>query len=102
VAGVAAAAGARGRGLAVHFDDDPETYLAKLRPRQMVSLSCPDCPAVIIGQGEAHARDLLAIHREGTCQGGEEVSGDADSDPAPADPPADVPRLTPPARMYHG
>ena len=75
----------------MHFDDDLPAYLAELR---LVSLRCPDCPAVIIGQGGGHAAALLAIHREGTCQGGEEVSGDADSDPPPADPPADVPRLT--------
>jgi hypothetical protein len=54
------------------FNDGLEAYLAKLRPRppaRMVSLSCPDCGRVVHGQGEDKATELLAIHREGTCQG---------------------------------
>jgi hypothetical protein len=52
-----------------YHDDDLRDYLAKLRPRRMVSLTCPDCPAVVNGLTGEHAAELLAIHQEGTCQG---------------------------------
>lgn len=50
------------------FDDDLEQYLAKMRVERSVQLTCPDCPAVIVGTDSKHAADLLAIHQEGTCQ----------------------------------
>lgn len=54
----------------MQFDDDRLD-----RPPPLVTLTCPDCPAKVTGQGENHARALLAIHQEGTCQGREEVNG---------------------------
>jgi len=80
----------------MHFDDDLNQYLAKLRLPLLVQRFCPDCAAMVVGKGDSHARDLLAIHREGTCQGGEGVNRHGDGDPAPADPPEDDVRLTPP------
>lgn len=75
----------------MHHDDSLEVYLANLRTApQLFSLPCPDCQHVVIGKGENHARALLAIHQEGTCQGAKGVSRDAASDHA------DVPRLKPP------
>lgn len=82
----------------MHFDDDLNAYLAKLRLPLLVQLTCPDCPAVVVGKGAGHAGELLAIHQEGTCQGGKGVARDGGSDSARADSPDDVPRLT---RMYH-
>jgi hypothetical protein len=58
------------------YDGTPEEYLAKLRPRRMVRLPCPDCPHVINGLTGDHARALLAIHQEGTCQGPGEVNSE--------------------------
>ena len=86
----------------MHHDDPPEEYIRKaglthlLRPRPpIVQLNCPYCPHRVYGLDDTHARELLAIHTEGTCQG--EVVTDGRSDPArdPALDLADVPRLTP-------
>jgi len=79
----------------MQFDDDLNAYLAKLRLPLLVQLTCPDCPAVVVGKGAGHAGQLLAIHREGTCQGGKGVARDGGSDSARADSPDDVPRLKP-------
>ena len=76
------------------YDDPADDYLRKLKLHPLVTLNCMYCPARFTGLDEAHARALLAIHTEGTCQG--EVRTDGRSDPArdlPRDP-ADVPRLT--------
>jgi hypothetical protein len=56
----------------MRFDDEPGEYLAKLRPPKLVPLTCPDCPHTVYGLTGQHAAELLAIHREGTCQGGGE------------------------------
>ena len=56
------------------FDDAPRDYLANLRlSRQLVPLPCPQCRVVLTGLSEAHARDVLAIHQEGTCEGGGDI-----------------------------
>jgi hypothetical protein len=58
-----------------HYDDDSPEFLAKppatLRPLPLVMLPCPDCQHRVYGQGEKHARELLLIHQEGTCEGAE-------------------------------
>jgi len=56
----------------MRYDDSVEDYLAKLRPPKLVSLECParGCQARVTGLNGRHAAELLAIHREGTCQGG--------------------------------
>lgn len=78
-----------------HYDDDLHAYLEKLRPRRMVQLTCPDCPAVVNGLTDEHARALLLIHQEGTCQGRKEVGSDGDDDPDAPDAPADALRVRP-------
>lgn len=52
------------------YDDE---MLTILRPPPMVRLACPACQHAVYGLSEAHARDLLAIHRDGTCQRGGET-----------------------------
>ena len=80
----------------MRYDDSVGEYLAKLRDDPpLFTLRCPDCPGTVTAKGENHARLLLAIHQEGTCQGGRGVSRDDASDSAP-DPPADVLQVTPP------
>lgn len=53
----------------MHFDDHGLDRLPRPE-RILVPLACPDCPQVVHGLSEQHAADLLAIHQEGTCQGG--------------------------------
>ena len=78
-----------------HHDDSVGKYLAVLRPGpDFVSLYCPDCPRVVFGKDVTHAAELLAIHQEGTCQGGKGVGGDGASDPAPDSPATDALRVT--------
>lgn len=77
-----------------HYDDDPERFLPATRPG-FVSLTCPDCPQVVTGLDAVHAAELLAIHQEGTCQGGREVGSDGDDDPDAPDAPADALRVRP-------
>jgi hypothetical protein len=53
------------------YDDSLPGFLAKLRAEPLVELHCPDCRARVYGKGVRHASELLAIPREGTCQGAE-------------------------------
>lgn len=52
-------------------DDFPGGLAMPLAKPPLVRLRCPDCwRHEVLGFSDAHVADLLAIHREGTCQGG--------------------------------
>lgn len=53
------------------YDDELGDYLARQPP--LVWLTCPGCGKQVHGLSEAHARNLLDIHRDGTCQRGGET-----------------------------
>jgi hypothetical protein len=85
------------------YEDSLPAFLARLRPGPLfISLTCPDCPHVVVGKGDVHARELLAIHQEGTCQGGKGVDRDGASDPSPDRAGReDVLQVIPRRRMYY-